>query len=475
MFKVRLTRWTRLAFAALGLISVLGSSQTVLAKKSVWGSDYFPNYVLTDHNGKEQRFFDDLIEDKVVIINFIYTTCPDVCPMETAQMGQISRILGDRVGNDVHFITITIDPETDTPEVLKDYRDRFRANWPFYTGDKDQIIDIRRKLGLFVEDIGGGENNHNVNMIIGNQKTGRWMKRTPFENPYVLADQIGNWLHGWKPTVVKKDFAEAPDLRNVSDGENLYRTRCMSCHTLDGTRDRKAIGPDLLAVTLNRDRQWLVDWLRNPEKMIKAGDPIAVNLYNRYNKIMMPDMNLGKADIADILEYIDDRTKQIMTARIKNNSSNSDLATGNVSAVGSSTAGAISSGTDSESTFGRDRDSVAIMNSWVREALPGAGVNAGYMTLFNISDKDLTITKIESDSFGSIEIHLMASVDGMMEMSEIKNMLIPAKQSVELEPGGKHLMMMAPNKDFIQGQTVEMSLTFDTGSIQLMTVPVMSK
>jgi copper(I)-binding protein/cytochrome oxidase Cu insertion factor (SCO1/SenC/PrrC family) len=471
MFKVRLTRWKCLAFAALGLISVLGSSQTLLAKGSVWGSDYFPNYVLTDHNGKEQRFFDDLIEDKVVIINFIYTTCPDVCPMETAQMGQISRILGDRVGNDVHFITITIDPETDTPEVLKDYRDRFRANWPFYTGDKDQIIDIRRKLGLFVEDIGGGENNHNVNMIIGNQKTGRWMKRTPFENPYVLADQIGNWLHGWKPTVVKKDFSEAPDLRNVSDGENLFRTRCMSCHTLDGTLDSKAIGPDLLAVTLNRDRQWLVDWLRNPEKMIKAGDPIAVNLYNRYNKILMPDMNLGKADIADILEYLEDRTKEIMTARIKNNSSTGDESTGNFSAAG----GVISGSTASESRYGRDRDSVAIMNSWVREALPGAGVNAGYMTLFNISDKDLTITNIESENFGTIEIHQMVSVDGMMEMSEIKNMVIPAKQSVELAPGGKHLMMMQPNKDFIQGQTVEMSLTFDTGSIQLMTVPVMSK
>jgi protein SCO1/2 len=469
MFKVRLTRWKRLALAALGVISVLASSHTLMAKESVWGSDYFPNYVLTDHNGKEQRFFDDLIEDKVVIINFIYTTCPDVCPMETAQMGQISRILGDRVGDDVHFITITIDPETDTPAVLKDYRDRFRANWPFYTGDKDQIIDIRRKLGLFVEDIGGGENNHNVNMIIGNQKTGRWMKRTPFENPYVLADQIGNWLHGWKPTVAKKDFAEAPDLRNVSDGENLFRTRCMSCHTLDGTLDSKAIGPDLLAVTINRDRQWLVDWLRNPEKMIKAGDPIAVNLYNRYNKILMPDMNLGKADIADLLEYLDDRTKEIMTARIKNKSSKSDVSTGNFSPVGASSSVA------SEPTFGRDRDSVAIMNSWVREALPGAGVNAGYMTLFNVSDKDLTITKIESESFASIEIHQMASVDGMMEMSEIKNMLIPAKQSVELKPGGKHLMMMDPDKDFIQGQTVEMSLTFDTGSIQLMTVPVMSK
>lgn len=475
MFKVRLTRWKCLVIAALGLISVLGSSHTLLARESIWGSEYFPNYVLTDHNGEEKRFFDDLIEDKVVIINFIYTTCPDVCPMETAQMGQVSRILGDRVGDDVHFITITIDPETDTPQVLKEYRDRFRANWPFYTGDKDEIIDLRRKLGLYVEDIGGGENNHNVNMIIGNQKTGRWMKRSPFENPYVMADQIGNWLHGWKPVVAKKDFADAPDLRNVSDGENLFRTRCMSCHTLDGTLDRKAIGPDLLAVTLNRDRQWLVDWLRNPEKMIKAGDPIAVNLYNRYNKILMPDMNLGKADIADILEYLEARTKQIMTARIKNNSSNKEGSAGSSSAIEDAVKGEISSEIAAQSTFGRDRDSVAIMNSWVREALPGAGVNAGYMTLFNVSDQDLTITKIESESFGSIEIHQMAPVDGMMQMSEIKDMLIPAKQSVELAPGGKHLMMMDPSKDFIQGQTVEMSLTFDTGSIQLMTVPVMSK
>ena len=465
MFKVKSTRWVHLAFTILGLVLVLGSSQTLLAKESVWGSNYFPNHVLIDHNGEEKRFFDDLIKGKVVIINFIYTTCPDVCPMETAQMGQVSRILGERVGKDVHFITVTIDPETDTPEVLKEYRDRFRANWPFYTGDKDQIINIRRKLGLFVEDIGGGENNHNVNMIIGNQKTGRWMKRTPFENPYVLADQIGNWLHGWKPTVAKKDFTKAPELRNVSDGENLYRTRCMSCHTLDGTRDRKAIGPDLLAVTINRDRQWLVDWLRNPEKMIKAKDPIAINLYNRYNKIMMPDMNLGKADIADILEYIEARTKQIMTARIQNNSNSGDLSAGK----------AIRSVAVSKSTFGRDRDSVAIMNSWVREALPNAGVNAGYMTLFNVGDKDLTITKIESESFDSIEIHQMASVDGMMEMSEIKNMLIPAGQSVVLEPKGKHLMMMGPTKDFIEGQTVEMSLTFDTASIQLMTVPVMNR
>ena len=125
------------------------------------------------------RFFDDLIEDKIVVINFIYTTCPDVCPLETAQLTRVQDILGDRLGNDVFFYSITIDPDVDTPEVLADYRNRFGARWPFLTGDEEEIIELRRKLGLFVEEIQDGSNNHNVNMIIGNQSTGRWMKRSP--------------------------------------------------------------------------------------------------------------------------------------------------------------------------------------------------------------------------------------------------------------------------------------------------------
>ncbi len=90
------------------------------------------------------------------------------------------------------------DPDNDTPTVLKHYRKRFKARWTFLTGNKADIVLLHKKLGLYIDEIQDGSNNHNVNMIIGNQSTGRWMKRSPFENPYVLADQLGYWLNGWK-------------------------------------------------------------------------------------------------------------------------------------------------------------------------------------------------------------------------------------------------------------------------------------
>jgi protein SCO1/2 len=174
--------------ATLALL-IIGNSP-ILKAASPWGEDYFPNVPLVTHEGKTVNFFDDLIKDKVVAINFIYTHCPDSCPLETAQLARVQKIMGDRLGNDVFFYSITIDPEKDTPSVLKEYRDRFKARWTFLTGKKEDIVLLRRKLGLFIEEIQDGSNNHNVSLIIGNQKTGRWMKRSPFENPHVLADQL---------------------------------------------------------------------------------------------------------------------------------------------------------------------------------------------------------------------------------------------------------------------------------------------
>src|SRR5512134_3136303 len=88
---------------------------------SIWGADYFPNIPLVSHEEKTLRFFDDLIKDKVVSINFIFTRCPDACPLETARLREVQKILGDRVGQDVFMYSISIDPEYDTPEVLRQY------------------------------------------------------------------------------------------------------------------------------------------------------------------------------------------------------------------------------------------------------------------------------------------------------------------------------------------------------------------
>lgn len=429
----------------------------VLSNASPWGANYFPNVILTTHEGKEVRFFDDVIKDKVVAINFIYTHCPDTCPLETAQLVRVQNIMGDRMGKDVFFYSISIDPERDTPEVLREYRERFGAEWTFLTGNKEDIIQLRQKLGLYIPEIQDGSNNHNVNMIIGNQKTGRWMKRSPFENTHLLADQIGNWLTGWKKKQVRTaDYENAPELRQIPRGEQIFRTRCATCHTVTGKELAGALGPDLLGVSQRREKRWLYDWLKAPDRMINKKDPIAMEMYERYNKLAMPNMRLNKEEADVLLAYIDDETQRI---------------TGVPAQADEKPVKAAFTVRSTEP----DGDVVAIMNSWVREAHEKATVNAGYMTLVNAGDEEVTLLKVESDAYDKIEVHEMVMVDGMMEMREVKDLSIPGNGQIRFEPGGKHLMLMGPKEHLTTGQKVDMTLVFKSGKIQTVSIQVAAK
>lgn len=281
-------------------------------KKSVWGKDYFPNSTLITQDGEEVKFFDDLIKDKVVAINFIYTTCADSCPLETARMKEVKAILGDRAGKDIHFYSISIDPENDSPAVLQAYKKKFKIgdDWTFLTGNQKDIINLRKKLGLYIDEINTDPADlldHNLNLIIGNQATGRWMKRSPFENPHILASHLGDWLHNWKTESKNNNsYADAPRLRKLLPGEQLFRTRCSSCHDIG----KDSVGPDLFAVTENRDRVWLTRWLKEPDKMLAEKDPLAMSLLNRF-KIPMPNMRLTDQDVIDVIGYLTAETERL--------------------------------------------------------------------------------------------------------------------------------------------------------------------
>ncbi len=297
-------------------------SKTVRDGGSRWGADYFPNVPLVTHEGKSVRFFDDLIENKVVLINFIYTSCEDSCPLETARLANVQKILGDRVGRDVFMYSITVDPETDTPEVLKQYAEKFNIGpgWLFLTGEYEDLVLLRKKLGLYIKDIRQDLNDHNTSIIMGNQATGRWMKRSPFENPYFLAEQLGSWLGNWKqPAANPVSYAEAPKLRKISRGENLFRTRCVACHTIGGGHRvdsaRTPVGPDLLGVTGRRERAWLVRWLTEPQKMLAEKDPIIMGLLASYNNVSMPNMHLNEIDVTALLEYLDTESRRVEGTR----------------------------------------------------------------------------------------------------------------------------------------------------------------
>ncbi|MEM7048171.1 MAG: copper chaperone PCu(A)C [Acidobacteriota bacterium] len=446
------------------LVIALAAFATTAGATSPWGGQYFPNVELTTHQGETVQFFDDLIKDKVVVINFIYTICPDTCPLETARLAKVHELLGERVGQDIFMYSITIDPENDTPEVLADYARRFRAGkgWTFLTGDEDDITLLRQKLGLYIEEIQDGSNNHNVNLIIGNQKTGQWMKRSPFENPYVLATHIGSWLSGWKaPPEERRDYAKAPKVRNISQGETLFRTRCSTCHTIGNGEEglpEGLRGPDLLDVTKRRERVWLERWIAEPDVMLAERDPIAMGLFAKYDEIPMPNMRLSEVDIEDLLRYVDSETRRVHMQRARDKRRQRQ--------------GIALASTRSESQQEPAGDVVAIMNAWVREAHPEAPVNAGYLTLINVGSEDVTLIGLTSPSFGQVELHEMAKVDGLMKMRRLAQVVIPAGGQVRFEPGGQHLMLKEPTKAPVRGDAIEVTLTFLSGRSQKATLPV---
>ena len=141
--------------ALLMILTILGLidaafSETNEANGARWGANYFPNVPLTTQDGATVHFYDDLLKGKAVAINLIYTHCQDACPLETARLAQVQRLLGDRVGKEIFFYSISIDPDHDTPADLKVYAEKFHVGpgWQFLTGKKEDIALIGEKLGL---------------------------------------------------------------------------------------------------------------------------------------------------------------------------------------------------------------------------------------------------------------------------------------------------------------------------------------
>ena len=127
------------------------------------------------------RFYTDLLKDKVVIINTFFTTCTSVCPPMAKTLERIQGWLGERIGKDVHMISLSVDPESDTPPLLKDFGRKFNAKpgWYFLSGKKQNVDFVLRKIGQFVD----SKDDHSTIIIIGNVRTGLWKKAMGLARP----------------------------------------------------------------------------------------------------------------------------------------------------------------------------------------------------------------------------------------------------------------------------------------------------
>jgi protein SCO1/2 len=286
-----------------GIGAVLTIAATSAAAQNRWGASYFPDVTLTTHEGETVHFYNDLLKGKIVAINLIYTTCTFACPLETARLAQVQHLLGDRMGRDVFFYSITIDPHHDTPAVLKEYAEKFHAGpgWLFLTGKQGDIEHISRKLGLYSPRGASTADGHTPYLLVGNETTGQWMRNSSLDNPKFLARTIGDWLNSWKNRRTDlKSYADAPQM-TMERGEYMFKAHCAACHTVG---QGAYIGPDLLGVTRRRDRQWLAEFIFAPDKMLAARDPIAVELFDKNKGVRMPALALTREDVAGIIGYL---------------------------------------------------------------------------------------------------------------------------------------------------------------------------
>lgn len=163
------------------------NSQNVALKVSD-AARYFTNLPLLTQDGKPVQFYNDMIHGKIVVINTMFTHCTMICTPMTQNLAKLQDYLGADWAQNVHIVSITVDPEHDPPEVLKEYANQFHANpqWTFLTGKKENIDWILYKLGAYTEK----KDEHYSLLIVGNESTGAWLKVFALAKPQDIAEAV---------------------------------------------------------------------------------------------------------------------------------------------------------------------------------------------------------------------------------------------------------------------------------------------
>jgi len=158
------------------------------------GGMMIPDVEVLDQEGNAIHFYSDLIKGKTVAINFIFTNCTTICPPLAATFARVQKEMGDKVGRDVHFISISVDPLTDTPERLKAWGAKFKAGsgWTFVTGNKQEIDRLLNALGAAVS----RREDHTPSVIIGNDPKGVWTRTYGLARTSQLVSLIDSVIAG---------------------------------------------------------------------------------------------------------------------------------------------------------------------------------------------------------------------------------------------------------------------------------------
>ncbi len=150
------------------------------------------NTELLDQNGTQVKFISDIVGDRIIAINFIYTDCHTACPVVSAIFAKLQNQLGEKLKQDVRMVSLSINPTTDTPESLKTYSTHFNAKpeWVWLTGEKKPVDDLLKGLGVYSADY----SDHTPVILVGDSISGVWTRFDGFTRPETLAAKIDELL-----------------------------------------------------------------------------------------------------------------------------------------------------------------------------------------------------------------------------------------------------------------------------------------
>lgn len=190
-----------LAFALAGLANMASAHDGAHAQRASMSSsasedfaaiekksrDYFSNTVLVTQDGRSVRFFADVLKNRTVLINVVFTRCQDACPMITRTLVDVRRALGE--SSEVRFVSISVDPSRDTPAALREFARKHQAQhpeWLFLTGRREAVEHVTRRLGQYASE----PEMHTSLLIAGNTARGHWVKIKPDLKPELIAERL---------------------------------------------------------------------------------------------------------------------------------------------------------------------------------------------------------------------------------------------------------------------------------------------
>jgi protein SCO1/2 len=165
-----------------------GHAAPVIAAPSPTLQLKLPDALLTDQDGRARRLLSEVMEDKIIVANFVYTNCSTICPVTSTLFAQTQEQLGELLDSRVRLISLSVDPARDTPARLKTYAETHGAKpgWIWLTGSAPAVTATLKGFGTYTASF----QDHPVVIMIGDTRSGQWTRYFGFQDPQRLANKV---------------------------------------------------------------------------------------------------------------------------------------------------------------------------------------------------------------------------------------------------------------------------------------------